>query len=203
MAAKDHTLDEKIINSANVEFLARGFTKASLRRISDSAGITTGALYTRYKNKDELFCKLVSDICNRIDEHFSSLVPLYYEAVAEKSFEKYSQAVQFETTCILELIYSNYDACFLLLCCSEGSSVENWFKKMIQRIISVAQEFYGSVLEDNITNKALELIITAQFSVYGQIIRDRYSKEEAETCLKLVSTFFDSGWKMMMAYTLK
>lgn len=59
------------------------------------------------------------------------------------------------------------------------------------------------LLEDNIIYKALELIITAQFSVYGQIIRDRYSKEEAENCLKIVSTFFDSGWKMIVADTLK
>lgn len=131
MAVKDQALDEKIINSANTEFLAKGFTKASLRKICQGAGITTGALYTRYKNKDELFCKLVSDICDKIDEHFSCLVPLYYEAVAEKSLEWYSQIVHLETTGILELIYSNYDACFLLLCCSEGSSLENWFKKMI------------------------------------------------------------------------
>ena len=74
---------------------------------------------------------------------------------------------------------------------------------MIQRIISAAQQFYGGFLGDNITYKALELIITAQFSIYGRIIRDRYSKEEAEKCLEIVSKFFDNGWKMLADDILK
>ena len=38
----------------------------------------------------------------------------------------------------------------------------------------------------------------AQFSVYKQVIQNGYSKEEAESCLEVVSQFFDSGWKMIM-----
>ena len=51
MAIRNFELDKKIINAANKEFLKEGFKKASLRRIAQTAGITTGALYTRYKNK--------------------------------------------------------------------------------------------------------------------------------------------------------
>lgn len=51
---------------------------------------------------------------------------------------------------------------------------------------------------DSINKKALELIIVAQFSVYKQVIQNGYSKEEAESCLEVVSQFFDSGWKMIM-----
>ena len=35
-------------------------------RKTQKAGITTGALYTRYKNKDELFCSLVSDVVKNL-----------------------------------------------------------------------------------------------------------------------------------------
>lgn len=203
MATKDRTLDTKIINAAYTEFLDKGFAKASLRQIAHAAGITTGALYTRYKNKDELFCCLVSDLCEKFDEQFSYLMPLFYNAVNEQSFDKYSHAVHLETKNILDLLYSNYDTCILLLCRSEGSSVENWFEQVVQKIITVAQQFYSGILGDNISPKALELIITAQFSVYKQIIQNGYSKEEAESCLKVISNFFDSGWEMIAASALE
>ena len=50
-----------IIQAAYSEFLAYGFQKASLYKISEKSGVTTGAIYTRYKNKDALFASLLQD----------------------------------------------------------------------------------------------------------------------------------------------
>lgn len=47
--------------AARKEFCSQGFAKASTNRICAEAGVTTGALFKRYKNKDELFCALVAD----------------------------------------------------------------------------------------------------------------------------------------------
>lgn len=65
MANKDHSLDDKIIKAAYSEFLAYSFCKASLHKISEKAGVTTGAIYTRYKNKDALFVALLQDFLKR------------------------------------------------------------------------------------------------------------------------------------------
>ena len=51
MATRDHFLDDGIIQAAYSEFLAYGFQKASLHKIAEKAGVTTGAIYTRYKSK--------------------------------------------------------------------------------------------------------------------------------------------------------
>ena len=59
MANRDHSLDDGIIQAAYSEFLAYGFQKASLHKIAEKAGVTTGAIYTRYKNKDALFASLL------------------------------------------------------------------------------------------------------------------------------------------------
>ena len=61
MANRDHSLDDGIIQAAYSEFLAYGFQKASLHKIAEKAGVTTGAIYTRYKNKDALFASLLQD----------------------------------------------------------------------------------------------------------------------------------------------
>ena len=49
----------KIIESAKKEFLEKGFMNASLRTIAANAGVTTGAMYRHFKDKDALFCALV------------------------------------------------------------------------------------------------------------------------------------------------
>ena len=55
MALRDHSLDDKITAAARKEFLDKGYTGASLRKIAEQAGVTVGAIQTRYKSKDELF----------------------------------------------------------------------------------------------------------------------------------------------------
>ncbi len=52
-------MTKKILIKAKKEFLLHGFEKASIRVIAKNAGVTTGALYTRFKSKDELFSCLV------------------------------------------------------------------------------------------------------------------------------------------------
>ena len=66
MANRDHSLEDGIVQAAYSEFLTYGFQKASLHKIADKAGVTTGAIYTRYKNKDALFGSLLQDFLIRL-----------------------------------------------------------------------------------------------------------------------------------------
>ena len=61
MATRNQLLDQPILESAKQEFLSKGFEKASLKEICNNAGVTTGAIYKRYKDKEELFAAVVSD----------------------------------------------------------------------------------------------------------------------------------------------
>ena len=66
MANRDHSLEDGIVQAAYSEFLTYGFQKASLHKIADKAGVTTGAIYIRYKNKDALFGSLLQDFLIRL-----------------------------------------------------------------------------------------------------------------------------------------
>jgi len=60
---------------AKKEFMEKGFQGASLRSICQKAGVTTGALYFFFQDKDDLFCEVVGDFMDRLNaiirEHFS------------------------------------------------------------------------------------------------------------------------------------
>ena len=80
MANKDHSLDDGIIQAAYSEFLAYGFQKASLHKIAEKAGVTTGAIYTRYRNKDALFASLLQDFFETMRTLFTPIAEEYEKA---------------------------------------------------------------------------------------------------------------------------
>ena len=61
---------EKLIEIAKKEFLAKGYEKASLRKICADANVTTGAMYFFFKNKQDLFLNVVEEKA----EHLLTLV---------------------------------------------------------------------------------------------------------------------------------
>ena len=78
MALKDHSLDDKITAAAMKEFSAKGYNGASLRKIAEGAGVTVGAIQTRYKSKDELFAGLLKPLLDDIGTTFQSVKADYY-----------------------------------------------------------------------------------------------------------------------------
>ena len=71
----DNETKTHLIQCAKKEFMEKGFAGASLRGICQKAGVTTGALYFFFQDKDDLFCEVVGNFMDRLNEilreHFS------------------------------------------------------------------------------------------------------------------------------------
>jgi AcrR family transcriptional regulator len=71
----------ELVAAARTAFLRRGFHGASLDEISAEAGYTTGAVYSRFGGKDELFLAV-------LDDHMEHRMRLYEDAAdAADDFE--------------------------------------------------------------------------------------------------------------------
>ena len=82
MRKKDDLAIEKIIECAKTEFLEKGFEGASMRRVAENAGYTTGMLYGRFADKGELFKAIVKASAEKlysyyteVQENFAALSP--------------------------------------------------------------------------------------------------------------------------------
>ena len=69
MAKQDKSIEPRILQAAKEEFLSKPYERVSLREICAKAGVTTGALYNRYKNKEELFDALTSETIDHLREY--------------------------------------------------------------------------------------------------------------------------------------
>ena len=197
MAVKDHSLDNKIISAAKNEFLTYGFQKASLHKIASNAGTTTGALYTRYKNKDELFTSLVKDAFSGMSEKIMPVGMLYMEAQKNKDVEKFIEAIREEEKIYLELLFEHYDECVLFFCKSQGSSIEKKINEMMSKKAEETSGFLRSISRTNIDLDGIELLMSEQFHYYREILNRGYSKEKAVSCMETVKIYIEAGWKAL------
>lgn len=113
---------ELLIESAKKEFSEKGYMKASLRKICSQAGVTTGALYFFFQDKEELFGALV-------DEPINGLFALLYRHFDEEN-EVLTQPTAYVHTegdhdgfaeALIRHLYDHYDAFILLIKKSQGS----------------------------------------------------------------------------------
>ena len=120
MSKPDKSIDPRILKSAKEEFLSQGYEKASLKTICANAKVTTGALYKRYKSKEELFTAVVTPTLEALNEVADNR-RINFETVTE--FELI-EAWNMNNDVMLwwfKFLYSHYDGFILLLSCSQGT----------------------------------------------------------------------------------
>ena len=54
--------EQKLIESGKAEFLKKGYAKANLRDLCKTAGVTTGAFYFSFANKEALLAAILDPV---------------------------------------------------------------------------------------------------------------------------------------------
>ena len=195
MAVKNHSLDSKIIRSARKEFLEHGYSKASLHKIASNAGTTTGALYTRYKSKDELFLSLVEDAISDIKKSYEPFSKMYQEVKDKRDVDLFFQVIRKEREFYLDFIFKYYEQCVLMFCRSEGSSIENMAKRMLDNKARLTVEFLKFISNKDENFDGIEFIMKLRYDYFKRLIDSGCDKEKAISCMKTAEIFLEAGWR--------
>ena len=199
MALRDHSLDEKIIASAQEEFLEKGYSGASLRKIAEKAGVTVGAIQTRYKSKDELFTGLLQPFLNEIEALFQNTRADYASGADTNFLTGLKASMRRESAAILRLIFDHYEAAVLLLCRSTGSSLEHCFDGIVQSKIKENIAFFRRAGFSEMDEKLLGLLISTQFDSYRRIVAECPDRRTAEKYMDALMVYHFGGWTAFFA----
>ena len=197
MAVKDHSLDPKITEAAKAEFMEKGFRKASVHQIARRAGITTGALYTRYSGKDALFSSLVEEPLKQAMGEMQPFDTLYMEAQKSRDPEKILEVIRAEERFYLDMLFDYYDVCVLMFCRSGGSQLEMNLKAMMEYKTQTTLDFLRELTGTQEDLDGIALIMNEQFSIYRQVLEKGYTKEKAVQCMQQVERFLEAGWRAL------
>lgn len=124
MSREDRDTAAAILASAREQFLTRGYEKATLRDICAGAGVSTGALYYFFHNKEALFAALVNPALRELDRLFAEPVP---------------------DSALLPLLFTHRDALRLLLERAEGPRYEAFVRKLRKHAEQLVWEYTEAV----------------------------------------------------------
>lgn len=140
---EDKETRKKLLDSAKQEFLEKGYTKASLRTICKNAGVTTGALYFFFQDKEDLLKQLVEEpikeLAAIIQFHLSAEMNMDSEFVP---IDENSEDVRVAGE-IVHFMYQHYDIFEILLTKSQGSAYED----IVSRFADWGEQHYNALAE--------------------------------------------------------
>ena len=197
MASKDHFLDSGIAQAAYKELLTCGFQKASLHKIAENAGVTTGAIYTRYQNKDALFVSLLQGFFKTMEELFSPAEQEYERARKSARAEDIIRAINVEEGIYFRLLTEHYDDCTLFFSRSDGSSVERMLKELMERKTKQTIDFFTEVYGKAPNEDAIRLLMGSQFWYFRQLLDEHLEENQMFACLRSILDFFNAGWRQL------
>lgn len=203
MCSRESATLENIKSAGIKEFLDKGFEAASLRSIAKDAGVTTGAFYGYFSSKQALFAALV-------EKHAAAVMGSFMKAQEDFSaLPKESQADNMCSTsikCINEIIdyaYEHYDCFKLLICCSGGTTYENFIHNMVEievestlKFIEVLKQTGHNVPE--IDAQLCHIISSGLFNAIFEMIVHDMPKAKAKQYINRLCEFNKAGWEKIM-----
>ncbi|MCR5288727.1 MAG: TetR/AcrR family transcriptional regulator [Treponema sp.] len=161
---KEQTEETKknLIAAAKKEFLEKGFIASSLRSICKTAGVTTGACYFFFKDKEDLFAASVQDFANGLSAIFKAHIqaekslfkeyeplsrqqtPLTYDQLIEIIMQKEDEGMSSDRLVgkqVFDFVYENYETMILLFSKAAGTKYEHFVDLFIQESENHIKEF--------------------------------------------------------------
>ena len=130
----------KLIECAKKEFIEKGYMKASLRTICKNAGVTTGALYFFFQDKDALFDAVVGgplqELLSVVNRHFNQEIEGFdpEKSDLEDDFKAAQES--------LATLFKYKEEFELVLNRAQGSRYENIVDTLVEQIYQHYLDLY-------------------------------------------------------------
>ncbi|MGN0351017.1 MAG: TetR family transcriptional regulator [Roseburia sp.] len=196
MATRDHSLDKPILESAKKEFLAKGFEKASLKVICENAGVTTGAVYKRYKDKEALFAAVVEETVDDLDKIVDERCSVDVTMLSDDALIGAWDMNNGDMMWWFQYLFEHYEGFVLLISCAETTRYANfqhdWVEKMTQGTYTYYEEaFRRGLATSKISRTELHILLTAFWATIYEPFIHGYTFEQMEEHCQLVCQMFD------------
>lgn len=203
MSTEEAKTREKILKAAKAEFLEKGFENASLRNIVKTAGVTTGAFYGYFSNKQALFAAIV-------EPHAAVVMGMFMQS--QTSFAELPEETQPEhmgvdsSECVdkmLDYMYDHFDEFKLIICRSGGTAYENFIHDMVEVEVEATYRFIDVLKKlgyevPDIDRQLCHILSSAMFSGTFEVIVHDMPKERAKSYYNSLREFYTAGWRHLL-----
>ncbi len=203
MKFKDEEAVGQILECAKEEFMQKGFADASMRTIAEKAGFTTGMLYSRFADKNELFSALVKEGADKLYSYFSDVQEEFAEFPATQQVAEMQTYTSSKMRTVIDIIYEYFDTFKLIVCHSAGSSYDRYIDRMIEYETDSTERFMRVLQENGTSVKTVRrdinhMLASALFNGIFEVVAHDFPKEDALEYVNAVCDFFFAGWQRLL-----
>lgn len=193
---------EKILPAAKEEFLQNGFEQASLRSIAGKIGMSAAGLYRHFADKEALFSALVEPAVSACEAWYQAHKAKCYELLASNKLEVLWDGHS-DAELIRDIVYSDFSAFKLLICCSEGTR----YASFIHDVVVLEQEETLAFMEQarkegipvkEIRPEEIHLLLSAYMTALFEVVVHDFPIEDAMHYIETLQKFFYPGWRAVL-----
>lgn len=194
----------RIVAAAMEEFRTKGFEQASMKAVADAVGMTSAALYRHFASKQAMFAALVQPALEELEQwkekHIAASMDMLQEEYTDRMWD--FEADMNDARMVLDVMYRQPEAFYLLLCCSAGTPYATFAHDMVEE----ATERMLRFLQDSkaqghpvrlVQPDEMHMLISGYCAALVQPIEHGYDKADAERYLKTIVEFFTPGWRWL------
>ncbi len=196
MSTRDTSIDPRLLKSAKEEFKKHGFLRAELKTICDNAGVTTGAVYKRYKGKEELFQAVVIETAKVLDDFISVRTDVEFSEMTDEEVRSTWMMSEKYTLDMFRMLWDVREDFVLLLEKSAGTAYENYGHDFSRKMTLAYMQYYKEakkrkIATADITEEEMHVLCTSFWTaVYEPFIHDMSWKDIEKHC-KVLCRFFN------------
>ena len=190
---------EAVLECAKKEFLEKGYKDASLRTIAQQANTSTGSIYTRFGDKEGLFCSIVGPAAVGLKQMFLEIQEAFHsfdEDVQRAEMGQYTSIHQME---MLDYIYDHFDEFRLLLSSAEGTKFSCFVEELVDIEVDYTYKYMEiigceSVKNGIVTEEFIHIVVTAYFNGMFEVVRHNMDKKSAVKYVHLLNRYHMQGF---------
>lgn len=195
--------EEAILRAGKEEFLTYGYEKASLRRITAAASVTTGAIYEYFSGKEALFEALTKEaadglVCLYQESHgeFAALPP-------EEQPEALMTVVDEYMPGMVNYVYDHFEVFKLILCCNAPGASEAFFDKLARMEEQSCFDFMDALKSmghpvPEMKDSLIHILCRSFFQQIQEFVDHDVPREEAVSCALMLGKFQHAGWRYIL-----
>lgn len=199
MRPANEKLPAELLQAGKKEFLAHGFLGASLRDIAASLGVTTGAIYRYYPDKEALFDALVAEPADKLLEVYRAVQCRFAARSLDDQLAGLPEVSDTGHDWMVRYVYDHFDAFKLIVCCSAGTKYEHYIDTLVEveavasRVLIDAMTAAGRPV-CQIDDDLIHIISSTLFNGMFEPVRHDMPREKALVQINSLREFYSAGW---------
>ncbi|MCR5516635.1 MAG: TetR/AcrR family transcriptional regulator [Lachnospira sp.] len=187
-----------VVAKAKLEFLENGFEHTSMRNIASDVGISVAGLYKLFTNKEALFDEVVQPAMDEFNNYYESVKRDSIKRIDEDNLEAIYDTNSIEN--VLNMLYADFDAFKLIICCSTGTKYENFLDDIVVRELKDVNSFIQIAKEkkvpiNTVKPEYMQILMRAYYGALFEVVRRDFTRSQAEQFLQTLIDFFEPGWR--------